>query len=82
MVYLVVADPSDSTKQVARPVPVRLGVATGSLIQVSGEIRSGQRVVVQGNERLRPGQAVLPKLVSARGAPAPSKPAPPTKSQR
>ena len=85
MVYLVVADPSDSKKQVARPVPVRLGVAIGSLIQVSGEIRAGQRVVVQGNERLRPGQAVRPKRVSTRGASAPSKPAPPaapTKSQR
>ncbi len=82
LVYLVVADPSDSKKQVARPVPVRLGVAIDSLIQVSGEIRAGQRVVVQGNERLRPGQAVLPKRVSARGASAPSKSAPPTKSKR
>ncbi len=42
----------------ARPVPVQLGIAQGSLMQVSGGLQSGQLVVVQGNERLRPGQGV------------------------
>ncbi|MBX3432762.1 MAG: efflux RND transporter periplasmic adaptor subunit [Pirellulales bacterium] len=40
------------------PVPVQLGVSRGPLIQVIGEIRPGQLVVIQGNERLRPGQPV------------------------
>ncbi len=43
---------------VATPVPVSLGVSQGSLIQVFGSIAPGQLVVVEGNERLRPGQAV------------------------
>jgi HlyD family secretion protein len=42
----------------ARPVPVQLGTAQGSLILVSGPLQPGQLVVVQGNERLRPGQGV------------------------
>ena len=41
------------------PVPVELGVAAPNLIQVTGEIKPGQLVVVEGNERLRPGQDVV-----------------------
>jgi len=40
------------------PVPVEIGVADGRLIQVTGPVKPGQLVVVQGNERLRPGQDV------------------------
>jgi RND family efflux transporter MFP subunit len=40
-------------------VPVVLGVAKGKLIQVKGDVQPGQLVVVQGNERLRPGQSIL-----------------------
>jgi multidrug efflux pump subunit AcrA (membrane-fusion protein) len=40
------------------PVPVQVGVADGGLIQVTGPVRPGQLVVVQGNERLRPGAEV------------------------
>ena len=42
-----------------RPVSVRLGVADGRLIEVHGDIKAGDRVVVRGNERLRPGQDVI-----------------------
>ena len=42
----------------AHPVEVEIGVADGGLIQVSGELREGDRVVVEGNERLRPGADV------------------------
>jgi RND family efflux transporter MFP subunit len=43
----------------ARPVPVDLGVAEDSLIQVFGDVKAGQRVVVRGNERLhKQGQQV------------------------
>ena len=38
--------------------PVLLGIAQGELIAVSGEIRSGDKVVVRGAERLRDGQPV------------------------
>ncbi|WP_197525331.1 efflux RND transporter periplasmic adaptor subunit [Pseudobythopirellula maris] len=39
-------------------VPVTLGVASGPWIEVLGGVSAGQLVVVQGNERLRPGQEV------------------------
>ncbi len=40
------------------PVPVQLGVAQGEWIQVTGGVKAGQLVIVQGNERIRPGQTV------------------------
>jgi hypothetical protein len=65
VVYVVVSgDPSNKHDQVA-PVPVKLGVAQGDLIQVTGAVVAGQLVVVQGNERLFPGQAVSVKLLVA-----------------
>jgi multidrug efflux pump subunit AcrA (membrane-fusion protein) len=36
-----------------RPVTVEIGVAYGDLSQVIGDLRPGQAVVVEGNERLR-----------------------------
>ncbi len=39
-------------------VPVQLGLADQDWIQVQGPLAAGDRVVVQGNERLRPGQNV------------------------
>ena len=59
-------DPETSTVQ---PVPVQLGVAHEGFITVSGSLSVGMRVVVRGNERLRPGQKVMD-----RSAPAPAAP--------
>jgi RND family efflux transporter MFP subunit len=42
----------------ARRVPVKTGSAHGDLIEVVGELKDGMKVVVRGNERLRPGQPV------------------------
>ena len=42
----------------AQPIPVQLGGAAGSWIEVSGKLSAGQQVVTRGNERLRPGQPV------------------------
>jgi RND family efflux transporter MFP subunit len=59
MVFVVDVPSADAKQGKARPVPVELGVADGSMIQVTGGgIHAGQLVVVQGNERLRPGQDV------------------------
>lgn len=55
VVYVVV---DAGNEQIVEPQPVRLGVAEGELIQVVGELEAGTPVVVEGNERLRPGQAV------------------------
>ena len=41
-----------------RMVPVKTEAAHGPLIEVKGDLRPGQQVVIRGNERLRPGQAV------------------------
>ena len=79
VVYMVRADRKDPKKQVVRPVPVRLGVAVGKDIQVIGEIQAGQQVVVEGNERLRPGMEVIARPVP----PVPdAKTSKPTESQR
>jgi RND family efflux transporter MFP subunit len=43
----------------ARPVSVQLGAAWEGYLQVTGDLKPGESVVVQGNERLRPGQAVV-----------------------
>lgn len=40
-------------------VPVRTGIGNGSRIEVKGDIEDGDRVVIRGGERLRPGQAVV-----------------------
>ena len=42
---------------IAERVPVTTGIAEGALIEVDG-IAPGDRVVIRGGERLRPGQAV------------------------
>lgn len=42
----------------ARQVPVTVGVGQGEDVEVSGELSAGDRVVIRGNERLQPGQAV------------------------
>ncbi len=44
-----------------RPVPVTPGQPQGAWIAVAGEIAAGDRVVIQGNERLQPGQQVEPQ---------------------
>jgi len=61
--YVVVVDStqdakSGQTKNSARRVPVELGEAVDGQIVVEGELTPGMRVVVEGNERLAPGQPV------------------------
>ena len=46
---------SDNT---ARQVMVKTGIDAGEQIEVSGDLRDGDTVIVRGNERLRPGQTV------------------------
>lgn len=53
---VMAADPVEGGMPVARRVPVEIGAAFGSLIQVTGQIKPGDVVVTRGNERLFPGQ--------------------------
>jgi len=59
IVFVLVPDSKNSSRYVTEEKPVRLGVADGSLIQVTGKLTVGQLVVIEGNERLRPGQPVV-----------------------
>jgi len=43
---------------IAEFVAVELGLARDELIEVRGDVAVGDRVVIRGNERLRPGQTV------------------------
>ena len=58
----------------AQPVPVQLGTAAGDLIQVIGQLQPGQMVVVAGNERLQPGQAIQVQSIVPPPAPADDSP--------
>lgn len=42
----------------AEKISVTTGVAAGDFIEVSGSLQAGDRVVIRGGERLRPGQVV------------------------
>ena len=54
-IYVFRVGDDDTVEQVA----VTTGVGNGSHIEVRGEIRGGDPVVVRGAERLRPGQSVM-----------------------
>jgi multidrug efflux pump subunit AcrA (membrane-fusion protein) len=60
MVYVVKDDKAEARR-------VELGQAVGDRIEIVSGLEAGEVVVVRGNERLRPGQAVRPKRVSAGG---------------
>jgi hypothetical protein len=59
-----------------------LGVADGGEMQVMGDLKPGQDVVIRGNERLMPGAPVVVADAPARGNPpaVPAKPSAPTAS--
>ena len=59
MIYLFDPDPTDPKRGKVHRLEVSLGVADDGLIQVHGDLKEGQRVIVQGNERLRPQQEVV-----------------------
>jgi len=48
-------------KSVVRPVPVKMESAHGLWFAIEGELKAGDLVIVEGNERVRPGQEVRPQ---------------------
>lgn len=56
-VYVAATDPKTKMTS-ARPVAVQTGASFDSLIEVRGQLKAGDLVVVEGNERLRPGQPI------------------------
>lgn len=65
IVYVVKNGPKPGDPLVVAPVPVTAGVASGSLIEISGDLKPGDSVVTLGNERLRPGDAVQPEQAAS-----------------
>ncbi len=64
---LMVVTTNPETKQdTVRPVSVQLGVTDGSLIQVTGNLTATDRIVVVGNERVRPGQPIAAVMAEAK----------------
>lgn len=57
-VYVFAPADEGATSGTVRPVAVIVRAAYDGLVQVEGQVGPGERVVTQGNERLRPGQAV------------------------
>ena len=45
--------------QKAKQVMVETGIGSGDQIEVNGDLSDGNTVIIRGNERLRPGQAVF-----------------------
>jgi multidrug efflux pump subunit AcrA (membrane-fusion protein) len=48
----------DKRHGIVNAIPVDLGVAVDNLIHVKGDLKPGQLVVIEGNERLKPAQEV------------------------
>jgi multidrug efflux pump subunit AcrA (membrane-fusion protein) len=64
MIYVAAGPPE---KAVVRPVPVKLGTAAGTWIAVTGEVQPGDAVIVEGNERVRPGMEIVTQLKELAG---------------
>ena len=47
-----------NTQDRAELIPVQTGISNTKYIQVIGDVSIGDKIVIRGNERLRPGQAV------------------------
>ncbi len=55
-VMLAVASEANPEELVAKPVNVTIGKSFGGSIEILSGVSAGQQVIVQGNERVRPGQ--------------------------
>ncbi|TWT43135.1 efflux RND transporter periplasmic adaptor subunit [Botrimarina hoheduenensis] len=73
LVFAIGPNASVGSEGTVRAVPVEIGSASGPLLQVVGELGPDDAVVVEGNERLRPGQPVRIGKVLALPAELPTK---------
>src|SRR5690606_6591275 len=58
-VFVIDGATAEGDSGVVKRLPIEFGIATGSLIEVKGDLKPGQLVVVEGNESLTPGQQVV-----------------------
>jgi HlyD family secretion protein len=59
-VLVVEKSPRGASGLTVRRVEVEIGMSHNEFIEVRGKLEPGQQLVVEGNERLRPGQSVVP----------------------
>lgn len=71
LVYVVEQGPEGKPSK-ALPVPVQIGVSSGKGIQVIGDLRAGQLVAVEGNERIFGDQVMISRILPAEPDPADS----------
>ena len=64
-VFVVNVNEDASAVQTVRSVPVVLGIADFGFVQVTGDLKVGDMVVVRGNERLRDGEEVTTLLAES-----------------
>jgi len=70
LVYIAERKSPGAAEAVVRPLPVQLGTAFQGAIELLGDgLAAGQELVIEGNERLRPGQEV--RIVPASRSAAP-----------
>ena len=77
MVYIF-ADGKTANEHVAQPRPVTVGEWSGKDWVILDGLKPGDKVIVDGLTKLRPGEKILAKPVSAEAKPAAAKAAPPT----
>jgi RND family efflux transporter MFP subunit len=53
-ITVFIVDTDNKTRQ----VKVTTGIGSGDKIEINGDVSAGDRVIVRGNERIKPGQAV------------------------
>ncbi len=59
VVFKVTPSAQNPREGTAEMVPVTLGISDGGLFEILGPLQVGDLVIVEGNERIRPGQQVL-----------------------
>jgi RND family efflux transporter MFP subunit len=73
VVYVAALD-DKTKKKTVRAATVQTGISLNSWIEVSGELRAGEEVVVEGNERLRTGTEVTSEAAKIKPPQAAIKP--------
>ena len=59
--FVLRVDPAGKAERLA----VKTGAAVDDLVEVSGDVRAGDRLIVRGGERVEPGQAVSVQALAA-----------------
>jgi multidrug efflux pump subunit AcrA (membrane-fusion protein) len=72
VVYVVEPATAEGKPSAVMPVPVQIGVSSGKGIQVTGNLKVGQLVAVEGNERIFGKEVTITRVLPAEPDPADS----------